>query len=350
MELKSIAKELNNIKEKIILIYAFNATGKTRLSVAYKDATKKDDQHAGVYYNAFSEDIFFWNNEEDMCLRLNKTNLNKLHSSFTEKDIFDKLKPFMPKFDFDFHFHDDQEDGIESISFYLLDDEHKNRIKISRGEERIFVWCFFLALFEVDGWADQQSSHFFIDDPVSSLDDNNLFITASTILDLIDTHAQNRKIVITTHHVGLFSTLSDWLTKGEKSKKFEKKTKLFILSKKSGELVLESPKNNVFLYHLHLLQVIDEARNSELYTFHFVLLRQVLENISSFLGAGYFGYVLDQLGYKGEELERLTRIINSNSHQQAYTVKLNEMNENNKRDFAKIFDQLKNKYKFKLHT
>ena len=59
-------------------------------------------------------------------------------------------------------------------------------MKISRGEERMFVWCFFLALFEVEGWADKQSSHFFIDDPVSSLDDHNIFITASTIYDLIE--------------------------------------------------------------------------------------------------------------------------------------------------------------------
>jgi hypothetical protein len=64
---------------------------------------------------------------------------------------------------------------------------------VSRGEERIFVWCLFLALFEVEGWADKQSSHFFIDDPVSSLDDHNIFITAATFLDLIESHFDKRK-------------------------------------------------------------------------------------------------------------------------------------------------------------
>src|SRR5581483_4861312 len=81
--------------------------------------------------------------------------------------------------------------------------------KISRGEERVFVWSFFLALFEVEGWADKQSAHFFIDDPVSSLDDHNIFVTATTLIDLIEDHYEKRKIIITTHHIGLFSILAD---------------------------------------------------------------------------------------------------------------------------------------------
>ena len=74
-----------------------------------------------------------------------------------------------------------------------------------------------MALFEVEGWADKQSNHFFIDDPVSSLDDHNIFVTAATLFELIEKHHKKRKIIITTHHIGLFSILSDWLTKGEKS-------------------------------------------------------------------------------------------------------------------------------------
>jgi wobble nucleotide-excising tRNase len=82
---------------------------------------------------------------------------------------------------------------------------------------QIFVWCFYLALFEVKGLSDNQNNHFFIDDPVSSLDDHNIFITAMTLMNLIKEYSDKRKIVITTHHVGFFSILSNWLTKGEKS-------------------------------------------------------------------------------------------------------------------------------------
>ncbi|KAH0533633.1 hypothetical protein GP486_008978, partial [Trichoglossum hirsutum] len=64
MSPSEIAEQLIDTKENVILLYAFNSTGKTRLSVAYKDATKKaDGSHTGVYYNAFSEDLFAWNND-----------------------------------------------------------------------------------------------------------------------------------------------------------------------------------------------------------------------------------------------------------------------------------------------
>lgn len=54
-----VAQAINDLDKNIILIYAFNGTGKTRLSVAFKDLTKTDNggDHAGVYYNAYSEDL-----------------------------------------------------------------------------------------------------------------------------------------------------------------------------------------------------------------------------------------------------------------------------------------------------
>ena len=43
-----IANEIRDAKERIVLMYAFNATGKTKLSVAYKDATKSEDANAAA--------------------------------------------------------------------------------------------------------------------------------------------------------------------------------------------------------------------------------------------------------------------------------------------------------------
>lgn len=354
MPLSQIAQTLKEARENILLVYAFNATGKTRLSVAYKDATKDvDGNHAGVYYNAFSEDIFVWNNDNEndsanMRLLINPTRLNEFHSYLTEDDIFKKLEPFKPKYDFAFEVNSNGE--IESISFYAPEDaEREKPIKISRGEERIFVWCFFLALFEVEGWAGEQSSHFFIDDPVSSLDDHNIFITVSTLFDLIDQHHENRKFIITTHHIGFFSILADWLTKGEKSDTFKKKTKLYILSNKSGVQSLESPRGDVFLYHLHLLQTLEIAYSkNELFTFHFALLRQVLENVASFLGVGQFSYVLKQIGI--EDVDLTSRIMNALAHQKVYRYETEKMNPDNEALFRDVFDKIKNKYNFVLHA
>ena len=67
--------------------------------------------------------------------------------------------------------------------------------------------------------------------------------------------------------------------KGEKSDKFKKRTKLYILSSKTGELELESCRDDVFLYHLRVLQVLNAAqRGNDVRSYHFALLRQVLEN------------------------------------------------------------------------
>ena len=148
-----IAEAIKADDAKIVLAYAFNTTGKTRLCVAYKDATKlADGSHTGVYYNAFSEDLFVWDNDEEndganIHLTVLPSSLSRFHASLNEDQVREKLKAYKPKFDFEFELHDDVERGIESISFFIPDpnpDAAPPSIKISRGEERIFVWCFFL--------------------------------------------------------------------------------------------------------------------------------------------------------------------------------------------------------------
>lgn len=327
--------------------------------MSYKNATKNEDgSHTGVYYNAYSEDLFVWNNDEENAgegIRLSvlPSSLSRFHTLLTEDNIRDKLKPYKPKYGFALNFNEyDPEKGIESISFFVPNqnpDEDQKSIKISRGEERIFVWCFFLALFEVEGWADRQSSHFFIDDPVSSLDDHNIFVTAATLFDLIESQYDKRKIIVTTHHMGLFSILSDWLTKGEKKDKFKKVTKLYILSSKSGSLELESCRQDVFLYHLRILQQLDIARQAkDVRAYHFVLLRQVLENVASFLGVGQFSYVLSQIGI--DDPSRSADIVNALSHKKIYYYESDMVVPDNLDIFDEVMDGLLGKYNFVLHA
>ncbi len=72
--LTEIAQSLKDANKKVQLIYAFNGTGKTRLSrefrllVAPKDVEREDEleEESGIkvlYYNAFTEDLFYWDNE-----------------------------------------------------------------------------------------------------------------------------------------------------------------------------------------------------------------------------------------------------------------------------------------------
>jgi len=354
MNLQEIAQSIHDDDKNIVLVFAFNAVGKTRLSVAYKDFTKDEDgKHAGVYFNAYSEDIFVWENDDendnaDMRLAVRPSSLSRFHSLLSEDAVREKLKPYKPHYDFRFAVDDSNGEGrIKSVSFYK--ERGDTPIKISRGEERIFIWCFFLALFEVEGWADVQSNHFFIDDPVTSLDDHNLFITAYTILDLIEKQFENRKIIITTHHVGLFAILSDNLLKGEKSSKFKPHTKPLILSGKRGDLSLEGCNKDVFLYHLRLLQILKRAEDTgSVKAYHFVLLRQLLENIASFLGTGRVSHVLEEIGV--EDAGPDSQIINTLSHKNIYFYESDELVPDNKALFTEVLQKLMDKYRFVLHA
>lgn len=357
MDLQQIARQIKDASENIFLIYAFNATGKTRLSVEYKETARNADGHqTGVYYNAFSEDLFVWDNELTK-LNIIPSSLNQYHSQLNERDVMEKLKPYNPKYDFKFQIHDNPEQGFDSISFFMKEGEEQHQVKISRGEERIFIWCFFLALFEVDGWTGEQSDYFFIDDPVSSMDDHNIFITAFTLMNLIENHYERKKIIITTHHIGLATILSDWLSKGEKADKFratrreeKNKYKISILEKIGDQYELSNPRKSVLLYHLRVLQILDTAiQEDSLEVYHLALLRQVLENIASFLGVGQIQYVLQQIGFS-ENTDRMANIINALTHQKVYYPQAGVMVPDNKQILIDVYNALREKYHFVLHN
>ena len=355
--IEDIALELRDDVAAVHLLYAFNSVGKTRLSIAHKNATKNDDgTHAGIYYNAYSEDLFVWDNdiknaEANIRLTVLPSSLNRLHAELNELEIHAKLKPYRPSYDFRFVMHPDPEMGIESISFFPADTQPGDvpAMKISRGEERIFVWCFFLAMMEVEGWAEIQTRHIFIDDPVSSLDDHNIFVTASTLYDLIEKHSGERKIIIATHHVGMFSILFDWLMKGERSGKYKSKTKARILSGKHGGVSLETHRSDVFLYHLRVLQLLEQARKeNNVGAYHLALLRQLLENVSSFLGVGRIRYVLERIGF--EDADEIARILNALAHKNVYYYESDLLLPDSLSLFDEILEKLKTQYAFVTHA
>lgn len=364
MELVEIAKQIKEEKlPSIILLYAFNGVGKTQLSVEYKNLTKDSEtgKHAGVYYNAYSEDLFQWDNDEEndnanVRLKIVKSSLNQYHSYIIEdsQKLKDNLDKFYARYYFKLNYDDSDysNKGIESVSFYL-DEELQHQIKISRGEERIFVWCFFLTLFEVSNWADEQNAHFFIDDPVSSLDEHNIHITASTIMDVIRNSFEKKKVIITTHHVGLFSILIDRLRKADGSERFKNITKTYILGKDTkGELVLSNYSKDVFLYHLHLYKMIqeniDKANSTgSIDSYNFVLLRQLLENIASFLGkSGSFSFALSRIGV--DNPNEVANVINEQSHKDVYFYQTGLMSTEQMDLFIDVFNKVTNTYRFHI--
>src|SRR5690606_23769927 len=141
--------------------------------------------------------------------------------------------------------------------------------------------------------------------------------TAESITKLIDSTYPKMKIILTTHHIGLFSILVDRLTKGHKSKKYKEDTAVFLLERNSTEELKLNNQNGAFLFHLHLLKTLDDASRTDLFSYHFVLLRQLLENSSSFVGKGGIGYALSQIELE-ENPHTIVERIHSLSRKDSY--------------------------------
>ena len=68
-DLAALVTHLRSLDKKYTLLFAYNGTGKTRLSMNFRQAGKKFDADGKVterdtlYFNAFTEDLFTWDND-----------------------------------------------------------------------------------------------------------------------------------------------------------------------------------------------------------------------------------------------------------------------------------------------
>lgn len=327
--LTEIAQQLKDSTKKVQLIYAFNGSGKTRLSREFKqliapkaegtggDAADQSglSRHKILYYNALTEDLFYWDNDLELDA---EPKLKIQPNSFTDwvlKDqgqdqniittfqryTSDKLTP---------RFNEERKDdstgevvakAFSEVTFSLErgDDEHTGNLKISKGEESSFIWSIFYTLVEqvigvlnVPEPGDRETAEFdqleyvFIDDPVSSLDDNHLIELAVNLAGLIkSSESRSLKFVITTHSPLFYNVLHNELGLSANGKKegcyllehIEDGT--FDLNVKYGD------SNRSFSYHLYLRKVLEQAIATEqVERYHFTLLRNLYEKTASFLG------------------------------------------------------------------
>jgi hypothetical protein len=88
-----LRQELGN--KKYLLLYAYNGTGKTRLSMAFKEAGKQGDQRDTLYFNAFTEDLFTWDNDLDgdseRVLKINSS--SSFFSGIEELEMENRIRP-----------------------------------------------------------------------------------------------------------------------------------------------------------------------------------------------------------------------------------------------------------------
>ena len=97
------------------------------------------------------------------------------------------------------------------------------------------------------------------------------------------------------------------------------------------------------------MQILADAiEQDKLYQYHFAILRQLLEAISSFLGVGGFSYVLQQIGFNSDQTPEYAQIINNLSHENVYREQMSLLNLQNKKVIEKVFNALQQKYNFKF--
>ena len=336
-----IRSDLND--QNFVLLYAYNGTGKTCLSMEVKSRNqrKNNNQTNTLYFNAYTEDLFYWNNDfinEGQEPKLLLHSESKFFNGLKELALEEKISFYLKRYaDFDFRINYDD----WFISFTNLNNPEK-LIKISRGEEVIFIWCFFLALCQLV--SDQHESYkwvkcIYIDDPVSSLDDNNTISIACDLAELLKNNQDKFKTIISSHHGLFFNVMCNELKKQKHKKYFLHKDKT------TNYLHLQSTDDVPFFHHVASLSKIQAAIDSDLiYTYHFNMLRSILEKTSSFLGYNDFSDCLT--GIDDEVL--YARALNLLSHGNHSIYEPREMNQDNKDLFKEIFQNFLDKYHFSL--
>ncbi|WP_257275773.1 AAA family ATPase, partial [Endozoicomonas sp. SESOKO4] len=278
-----------------ILLFAYNGTGKTRLSMAFKNAGKDDESRDTLYFNAFTEDLFSWDNDLDndqqRVLRMNTE--SRFFNGLQELEMENRIRPLLHRYA-DFDFYIDYENWTVNFTREVKSGDSVvtvEHIKVSRGEENIFIWCFFLAVAQLaidDQEAYSWVKYIYVDDPISSLDDNNAIAVASHLAQLLKKQNGKVKTVISSHHTLFFNVM--WSELNERNK-----LQPYYLERKGDGYSLRYTNSVPFFHHVALLKELHEAAESgELYTYHFNILRSILEKTATFHGFKNFSACIQQ--------------------------------------------------------
>jgi hypothetical protein len=355
--------DLNNPTKSthLVLLYAYNRTGKTRLSMEFKDAGKRKNKGNAdtLYFNAYTEDLFTWDNDLDgdavRHLQLNPDSsfFNGLKDLALDETMAGYLDRYAD-FDFDIDYTD------WKVSFRKGESPN---IKISRGEQNIFIWCLFMAICErmLDGHVSYQAyKYLYIDDPISSLDDNNAISVACDLANMLRRAASWQaghgeaspiKIVFSSHHALFFNVMCNELGR-QKDGSPKINLKRYFLHRPGAEgfYTLRATDDTPYFHHVATLAELQRAANpkiGKLYTFHFNALRSVMEKTASFFGHPDIAFCLKALNNE-EDLALYNRALNLLSHGKYAIHDPVEMGEDNKELFRRILRDFVTAFQFAL--
>lgn len=352
-DLPALASHLRQVLEdkKTILLYAYNGTGKTRLSMDFKDIGKQaqaaaeghDATRDTLYFNAFTEDLFHWNNdlEGDTDRRLLLNLESRFFEGLFELEMDNRIRRLLDRYA-DFDFRIDVDNGAVRFWPKGAKDDDPN-IKVSRGEENIFIWCFFLVIVQLamdpEIEAYRWVKYLYIDDPISSLDEHNAISVANHLAQLLKRPESTLKSVVSTHHTLFYNVLCNEL--GNARKYFVNRPA------NGGAYTLQEEKGDTpFFHHVATLaELYQAAHEDRLFTHHFNMLRTILEKTASFHGHKNFSVCIKQQDDDADGILH-TRLINILSHGNYSLFEPQQMLEENKQYFKKILHDFLNRYPF----
>jgi hypothetical protein len=379
-----ITSKLNS--KKVALLYAFNGVGKTRLSrilgpkqYSESDPDQDDDTVTTLGYNAYFEDLFYWDNES---LELRFSTYDQIIKFIIDQGLdgqitsnFQELtqSKVLPEYDF-------QKGAIAFV--FSPGDDRTEKIKISRGEESLFIWSVFYTvvssiLTEIATNEEDKSTHVFdnlsriiIDDPVSSIDDTRIVHLGVKISELINSKKNmieqkrlelsapekklaqkyidiqveeytsslsriNIEFVVLSHHPLFYNVLHNSIGK--------EGIKYLMTKNTDGTLTLDPINDDSpFGYHLATIEVIKDAiDNNKLEKYHFNLLRVLLEKTANFLG---YKNWKDCIAIKNKD--ELIKHLHLNSHGKLSDLEVIHLTNEQKEIFTEAFRDFIEKYNF----
>ena len=342
-------KSILSRQKKPILIYAFNGTGKTRLTNLFYNMNLQDGESSLVclIYSALFEDTFQWDNiVNELHFMVQDEWLRRL---FEDEDLESRIKEIYGRYHFS-HFEPffDVENQLVYFQMATGDDESNDHIKISRAEESLFIWSVYHAVLDlmVDILSDKTENrttdmfnnvkYIVIDDPVSSIDDTRI---VSLAIDLVDTVNKLKelglKVIILTHHALFFNVVKNIM--GDKATSWS-------LSSSYEGICRKDIKDSPFAYHLFAMTLIKQAiENNTIERYHFNLFRAILEKTANFLGYKHYKSLLT-----GENKDETYRILNIYSHSRIADMEPQDIPSDHKNRFADIFNDFLKSYNWKI--
>ena len=232
------------------------------------------------------------------------------------------------------------------------DNSSISNIKLSKGEESIFIWSVFCTIIEmallekIEENNYEQLNYIIIDDPVTSLEEEKiisiaLYIKEFVFLKVAELRRKNVNIgvLITTHNRLLYNVLFE---------EIKKQDNCFRLFKKSNSYDLVKQNESPFGYHIEELKLIKQVidSNGNIEKIHFNIFRNILEKTASFLG--YSNNWAKCLNDGINEKNKFVRLLNLYSHSRLFDLDDKVISTEEKELFKIFFIQFLEDYKWEV--